>query len=416
MNKTLVIATGIIVVLVLATVFFQGNIAGEAFGKLKYKKILQEGRSDCNCNSNSDCNSWEYCDLTGNSPCTLFQGSQETGLCVSCDACSEDPQGCLEPTFPLSLTDSNNNAVRCVKLPGTRYPINVIFSNNDLVGTIPWNQLLELEDIQGISTIQLNGNELKGSIPNNIGEFINLWNLILSDNDLEGGIPESIGNLVELRDFRVNSNQLTGQIPSAVLDGSLSNIRNIWLQNNEFTGEVPNVIPGYLNQLSVLNLKNNKLRGILPSGLCLLKDYYQTFIELKNNKLCPVHYQPECFQESNKWPLGIGSQNPDINDPDCPGIGVCAWNDQWGVHNGPVINCDSDFSTQGWVSARAVCNKQVGGATVPINVYMCGNIYTTEDNTNNCDSPEEWDYLTGHEACNSQGMTCQGVQILPGGC
>jgi hypothetical protein len=201
----------------------------------------------------------------------------------------------------------------------------------------------------------------------------------------------------------------------------------ISLYGNELSGELPREL-FEINSLVNIVLPGNKFRGLLPESICDFKNRNPCdpfgsppvtegcfeYLNIGNNKICPVHYQPSCFQSEVLWPYGIGSQNPDINDPDCPGIGVCAWNDQWGVHNGPVTNCNFDFSTQygmNWVSLRAVCNEESGP-----NVYMCGNLNTNEENTNNCDVPGEWSHLTGTEACSSQGMTCYGVQILPGGC
>jgi len=52
-----------------------------------------------------------------------------------------------------------------------------------------------------VTEINLNVNNLNGSIPSSIGNLVNLKNLYLSLNQLSGSIPSSIGNLVNITRF-----------------------------------------------------------------------------------------------------------------------------------------------------------------------------------------------------------------------
>ncbi|MDE2963436.1 MAG: hypothetical protein OXU26_05965, partial [Acidobacteriota bacterium] len=61
--------------------------------------------------------------------------------------------------------------------------------------------------------------------------------LDLNDNQLTGSIPAELGNLVNLRFLVLDYNQLTGAIPAEL--GDLANLQNLWLANNQLTGSIP---------------------------------------------------------------------------------------------------------------------------------------------------------------------------------
>ena len=94
---------------------------------------------------------------------------------------------------------------------------------------------------------------------------MNMWGFItqldLSARRLRGKLPTQIGNLVNLRLLSLTNNHLTGPIPS-----ELGNLRNLWsltLDNNYLTGPVPKEL-GNLVQLSVLFISHNRLTGPNP--------------------------------------------------------------------------------------------------------------------------------------------------------
>lgn len=60
--------------------------------------------------------------------------------------------------------------------------------------------------------INLDNNNLSGSIPSEIGEIEDLRILNLQDNELEGNLPSSIFNLSKLNKFLINGNKLSGTI------------------------------------------------------------------------------------------------------------------------------------------------------------------------------------------------------------
>lgn len=87
-----------------------------------------------------------------------------------------------------------------------------------------------------IERILLDGNNLFGTLPAEIGDLTELELLDLSDNRLNGAVPAAMGNLVKLVGLYLNGNQLTGPVPS-----SLENL----------TGLGAPTLPGYASGLSI---------------------------------------------------------------------------------------------------------------------------------------------------------------------
>ncbi len=115
-----------------------------------------------------------------------------------------------------------------------------------------------------VVSINLDHNNLKGTIPSSLCQLDQLQELILPDNQLSGIISSAIGNLVNLQRIDLNTNQLSGEIPPEI--GGLSNLQELLLDDNQFSGSIPDAL-GNLSGLTRLNLSSNQLTGTFPASL-----------------------------------------------------------------------------------------------------------------------------------------------------
>ncbi|KAI8849234.1 hypothetical protein BC829DRAFT_416891 [Chytridium lagenaria] len=111
-----------------------------------------------------------------------------------------------------------------------------------------------------ITRLDLAGNRLTGTIPQELGSLGNLRWLDLSSNQLTGAIPPQLGSLSSLRALYLSNNQLTGAIPQEL--GNLSNLRWLFLKNNYFSGAVPE----YVSNLSEKSIQGNCFSDIRNSS------------------------------------------------------------------------------------------------------------------------------------------------------
>ena len=115
-----------------------------------------------------------------------------------------------------------------------------------------------------VTGLNLNNNQLTGSIPAGLGSLTSLTELGLGYNELSGSIPSELGSLTNLVDLFLGYNQLTGSIPSEL--GNLTNLTVLDLKENGLSGDIPPEL-GNLTNLTHLDLGWNGLSGAIPSQL-----------------------------------------------------------------------------------------------------------------------------------------------------
>jgi hypothetical protein len=94
--------------------------------------------------------------------------------------------------------------------------------------------------------ISLFSNNVKGTIPADLGLLTELNFLYLSGNALTGTLPASIGQWTALLVFTVSNNALTGTIPASI--GNWSQIWYAYFFENNFTGTIGNSICPYISR------------------------------------------------------------------------------------------------------------------------------------------------------------------------
>ncbi len=135
---------------------------------------------------------------------------------------------------------------------------------NNLRGTLP----AELGNISKLTHLNLRRNPLSGQIPPELGNLSNLRTLRLYGTSLSGEIPRELASLTNLEALMIYSNDLSGTIP-AWLD-ELTKLKRLDLDDNNFTGPIPPEL-GNLTELEVLWLASNNLSGPIPPELGNLK-------------------------------------------------------------------------------------------------------------------------------------------------
>ena len=133
-------------------------------------------------------------------------------------------------------------------------------SNAFLTGPLP----SEMGLLTSLVYMSLGNQQLTGTLPNEIGQLSLLNVLDLTRNNFEGPLVASIGNLKRLYNLYLGFNYLTGAIPSGV--GEMKFLVNLDLQENFFSSSLPNEFEN-LSYLQSLSLGGNKLTGTIPSFL-----------------------------------------------------------------------------------------------------------------------------------------------------
>ncbi|KAK7830522.1 putative leucine-rich repeat receptor-like protein kinase [Quercus suber] len=114
-------------------------------------------------------------------------------------------------------------------------------SSNLITGTIP----KELWNLKDLFELDLRNNTFVGPIPSALGLLTNLSLLDLSSNEINGSIVSEIGMLKNLLVLKLEHNKLTGPIPSSL--GHLTSLRKLCLNSNQINSSIP---------LEIGNMKN----------------------------------------------------------------------------------------------------------------------------------------------------------------
>ena len=122
--------------------------------------------------------------------------------------------------------------VYCANPFAVNHVTNLQLSDNDCSGFLPAMELIRLKYI---TRIALNGNQIGGEIPDEMGQLFALEQLDLSWNRLVGAVPPKFGQLVQLQQLLLYRNELTGPLPPAL--GNLTRLQHLYADRNSFTGQ-----------------------------------------------------------------------------------------------------------------------------------------------------------------------------------
>ena len=144
----------------------------------------------------------------------------------------------------------------------------LLLGGNELSGTIPE----EIGVLDQLTMLDLSGNYLYGTIPESIGALVQMTAMSLADNYLSGHIPESYYNLIQMDTFELLYNYLSGTISDSI--STWENLKGLYLEKNFFSGTLPESI-GDLEQLSKLSFF---VITLLRSLLLIFFMYFLVFV------------------------------------------------------------------------------------------------------------------------------------------
>lgn len=120
-------------------------------------------------------------------------------------------------------------------------------------------------------------NNLVGAIPMEIFQFNDLTTLNLQGNSLNGSIPPEL-KMEHLETMVISNIWLSGNIPKLEVSG----LKILVMARNKFSGSIPNSL-GDLASLVTLDLSSNNLTGLIPDSLEKLE--YMVRLNLSFNDL-----------------------------------------------------------------------------------------------------------------------------------
>ncbi|KAK4440982.1 Receptor-like kinase TMK4 [Sesamum alatum] len=152
------------------------------------------------------------------------------------------------------------------------------FSINNNTNLPPWEIPESLKDSNALVSFNATMANIVGEIPDIFDSLVNFETLRLSYNNMTGWLPLSLSKS-SIQNLWLN-NQAMGLSGMLNVLGMMTQLKTVLLHSNKFTGPIPDL--SACTELSVLELRQNFLTGVIPPSLTALPKL-QT-VALQNNK------------------------------------------------------------------------------------------------------------------------------------
>lgn len=190
---------------------------------------------------------------------------------------------CIEKLTKLHMFAANNNALVGTIPQGIgklQDLMSLHLEDNHLSGVIPPS----IGNLTMLAILTLCNNDLEGQIPSSLGNCGSLIQLFLCNNSLSGNIPSELFSLTSLSvALDISGNQLTGSLPDEV--GHMINLNGLDISRNKLSGNIPSSL-GSCMSLELLFLWQNNFNGIIPEALQTLEGLIE--LDLSYNNLSGV--------------------------------------------------------------------------------------------------------------------------------
>lgn len=175
-------------------------------------------------------------------------------------------------------------------------PISLLAAGNNLKGQLP----TEIGDLIELEHISLFKNQISGTLPSRMRSMVELNFLAIESNMLSGPLPTWINKLGKLQYLDLGDNALSGVLPSfkgmnvleeVAFDGNhlsgnidalndATGLRLLYLGQNNFTGRIHDDTFPALTKLEILDIGDNKFTGYFPAHFYNLNE-----LDMHNNSL-----------------------------------------------------------------------------------------------------------------------------------
>ncbi|KAL4597955.1 hypothetical protein ACB092_11G025700 [Castanea dentata] len=192
---------------------------------------------------------------------------------------------CLKPATSSATPTNETDRLALLKFKeSVDYdPYGILSSWNDSIHFCNWHGITCGHHHQRVTTLELQGHNLRGTIPPYIGNLTFLRAINLQNNSFYGEIPKEVGQLFRLRELHLINNPLGGEIPTSL--SNCSELRQIRVANNKLIGKIPMEL-GSLTKLSILGVAKNNFIGGIPGflgNLSLLVYFSAAYNHLEGN-------------------------------------------------------------------------------------------------------------------------------------
>ncbi|KAM4080242.1 hypothetical protein ACB094_09G177400 [Castanea mollissima] len=234
----------------------------------------------------------EYNNLVGNVPDAIGQLNRLILFAVGLNKLSDLSGNYLGKGFSFLTSLTNCSKLNMLILHSNRFGgvlpnslsnlstqlTQMYLGGNEISGTIP----ASLENFINLIVLSLNDNHFTSVIPTSFGRFQKMQALILSGNRLCGEIPITIGNLTQLFRLNLEENRFKGTIPLSIVN--CQNLQLLDISQNNLNGSIPQQLIGPSSlPLLLLNLSHNSFSGRLPFEVGTLKNIIK--LDVSNNNL-----------------------------------------------------------------------------------------------------------------------------------
>ncbi|CUF97400.1 GP46-like surface antigen, putative [Bodo saltans] len=143
----------------------------------------------------------------------------------------------------------------------------------------------DLDRLQVLSTLNLQGNDLTGSIPEAWCNIRSLTSLFLQDNNgLSGSLPDCIGNWTQLIHLVIENTRMTGSIPTVVFT-AFPELQQLALSGSMFSGTIPDLFANIPKLQHAEFNGNNQNWNQVYSGA-----FPESLLELENLQTLSIQY------------------------------------------------------------------------------------------------------------------------------